>query len=91
MMKRLFGPLLAILLLFAAAGCSNEEGPAEKLGRKIDDVVKTATDEGKNALDKFGDDAGKAFDDVKATVNEMAGEIGKGLEEAKETLTDREE
>jgi|GEM_PF-1481082 len=91
MLKKMFFLVAALTLLFAFLGCTEEEGPAEKLGKKIDNVVNTTKKESQGALEKFNDDANAAFQGVKRKVNATAQEIGDGIVEAKDSLINKVE
>ncbi|SFK05965.1 hypothetical protein [Methylophaga sulfidovorans] len=55
----------ALLIMFAFTGvgllaaCDSDDGPAEKMGEKIDNTVEDAG----NAIDNAADDAGDAIED----------------------------
>lgn len=90
-MKKYLVAVCIGLLLFASLGCTEEEGPAEKIGKKIDKTISSTKEESQSALDKFNEDANQAFSDVKEKVNQKAAEIGEGLTEAKDTVVDKVE
>ena len=57
--------VLAVAVSVAVGGCkAREEGPLEKMGRKVDDAIDHTADDSRNALDKAGrkvEDAGRAM------------------------------
>lgn len=53
---QIFASLLAALMLAAGiAACSQDEGPAEKAGKKIDDAAEQAGDAAQKAADSTGE------------------------------------
>ena len=55
---------VAIMLAGGIAACSQDEGPAEKAGKKIDNAAEQAGDAAKSAADSAGDAVKNAGDTV---------------------------
>lgn len=62
-MKKLIGLSLIAALLFSATGC-RDEGPAEEMGREIDEAAEELGDRLDEAGDGMSDAASEACDDV---------------------------
>ena len=56
--------LIAAMAFMAIAACTDKEGPAERLGERVDDAV----DEARDRLDDARDEARDAADDVRDTL-----------------------
>jgi hypothetical protein len=54
------------MALFLSAGCSREEGPAEKAGKAIDEAV----EDSKNAVENAGDKVEDAVDEAEKKMKE---------------------
>ncbi|MDG4867940.1 hypothetical protein P8631_07995 [Guyparkeria sp. 1SP6A2] len=55
---------LMMALGLTVAGCADEEGPAEKAGKQIDQTMEEAGDEIEKATDKMSRKAEEAGDEV---------------------------
>jgi len=55
-------PMMALGLTLA--GCSDDEGPAEKVGKQIDEGMEETGDQIENATDEMGDKAEEMGDKV---------------------------
>lgn len=73
-------PLLALALLAALAGCSREDsaGPAERLGKALDDAGAKVTDSLKDELAK----ANRAAEDARDKVEDATRDASRGLKRA---------
>lgn len=60
---------LALGLVLAVAGCGEDEGPAEKAGKKIDQAVEKAGEKVEEATDKMGETAEEMGDKVQEKTN----------------------
>lgn len=54
-LKRILPLLCLLALLVGAFGCQNDEGPAEKAGKKIDQTMEEAGDKIEDMGDKIED------------------------------------
>lgn len=61
MVRNVLCILSLLLFLFVGAGCQNE-GPAEKAGKKIDNVIEEVKDKAEDVGDKAEDVVDKAED-----------------------------
>lgn len=60
-------PLLALSLTLA--GCSDDEGPAEKVGKQIDQGMEETGDQIEEATDEMGDKAEEVGDKVEESTD----------------------
>lgn len=79
-MKKTLGILLAAMMVFAVAGCDNDDGPAEETGAKID-----------NAADNAGDATSDAADSVGDAASDAADSTGQAMEDAGDSISDSAE
>lgn len=77
-------PLLALAMLAALAGCSREDstGPAERLGKALDDAGAKVTDSVKDELSK----ANRAVEDARGKVEDATRDASRGLERASDKV-----
>jgi hypothetical protein len=55
----------ALLLAPAALACGRDEGPVEKVGRKVDEAIEEITHPGEGPLEKAGRKTDEAIEAVK--------------------------
>lgn len=65
-LKRVIFVLFLIVMMAVVAGCGDDEGPAEKFGKQIDQAV----DQAKDKMDEMGDQAKDAYEDMKDKAKE---------------------
>ena len=75
--------LFACGLIVAASGCGEQEGPAEKAGKTIDQAVEKTTDSAKEAMEN----AGTAINDAAEKTGEAVKEAGESAEKMVEEAT----
>ncbi|MFP8875924.1 MAG: hypothetical protein VCB99_03220 [Myxococcota bacterium] len=75
MQIRISGTILVSTLLIAIAMGCREEGPAEKLGRKVDDV----TGQANGAIDRASERAGNAIDQAGDAIDRASEKAKKKL------------
>lgn len=73
--------IIAFFLIFSISGCE-KEGPAEKMGEKIDQSVEEVMDAAEEAGDKLTD---------QGPAEEMGEKIDESVEEVKEVVTTKTE
>jgi len=61
---------LSFLLIAGATGCQ-DEGPAERAGRQIDETVEEATGGAEGALERFGREVDEAVEETQEAVEEV--------------------
>lgn len=71
--------LLAAALTFGVAGC-REEGPAEKAGKKVDEMVDRLRHGDEGDLEKAGRKLGEAVDDAARKTGEALEDLGEDLQ-----------
>lgn len=71
--------LIAVVLTFGSAGC-REEGPAEKAGKKVDEMVDRLRHGDEGDLEKAGRKLGEAVDDVVQETGEALEDLGEELQ-----------
>lgn len=91
--------LLVPALLMALAGCARDEdgaGPAERLGKALDDAGAKVTDSVQDELDRANEAVADARDQVKDATEEASrgleratGEVGKSVERAGERMQEK--
>lgn len=84
-MKKTFFSALSVtiaLLLFVGIGGCEKEGPAEKIGEKIDQSIEEVKDVAEEAGDKLTD---------QGPAEELGEKIDDSVEEVKETVTSKTE
>jgi hypothetical protein len=65
-MKNAISALAATLLLAPALlACERDEGPVEKVGRKVDEAIEKVTHPGEGPLEKAGRETDEAIEAVK--------------------------
>lgn len=66
MFRILISGLVALIVGAGLAGCTDDEGPAERLGERVDDAVSDARDraeETRDELEEAADEIGDALRD----------------------------
>ncbi len=72
--------LVAAALMLGTTGCS-EEGPAEKAGKKVDEMVDRMRHGDEGDLEKAGRKLGEAVDDAVRETGEALEELGEDLQD----------
>ncbi|WP_432738766.1 YtxH domain-containing protein [Maridesulfovibrio sp. FT414] len=65
-LKRFVYVLCLVAVMAVVSGCDDAEGPAEKLGKQIDQAMDSAKDK----MDEMGDKAKDAYEDAKDKAKE---------------------
>lgn len=76
--------LSLVFLLLVFTGCSKQEGPAERAGKKIDESIESS----KGAIDRAIEKAAEKIEEIKDTSEDSAEQAGKKIDEAVEDLKD---
>ncbi|MCP5056547.1 MAG: hypothetical protein GY937_07430 [bacterium] len=71
--------LVAVVLTFGTAGC-REEGPAEKAGKKVDEMVDRLRHGDEGDLEKAGRKLGEAVDDAVRETGEALEDLGEEIQ-----------
>lgn len=67
----------ACVLVFGVAACGKEQGPAERMGQKIDSTVEDAV----KKMEQAATGAGQQAKEVGAAISERATEAGKAIDD----------
>jgi PBP1b-binding outer membrane lipoprotein LpoB len=81
-MNKLLFSLSLIFLSLVFTGCSKQEGPAEQLGKKVDESI----DGSKKAIDETIEKAARKIEEITGTAEGPAEQAGKEIDEAVEDL-----
>jgi dsDNA-specific endonuclease/ATPase MutS2 len=81
-MNKLLLSLSLVFLSLVVTGCSKQEGPAEQLGKKVDESIEGS----KKAIDETIEKATKKIEELTADSKGPAEQAGKEIDEAVEDL-----